>query len=95
MTISEIYINDIPALYYIVCTAVPDFYLDISWYIRVSQGAKSLKNYTFSPESHYSGKSWLKIYKNFKIFAYLGVAQILLSLFTSVCSEQTEKMVFA
>ena len=45
--------------------------------IRVSQGAKSLKNYTFSPESHYLGKSWLKIYKNFKIFAYLGVAQIL------------------
>ena len=56
---------------------------------RVSQVAKSLKNYTSRPESHYLGQTYLKIAKILKINAYLGVALLLQSYSTAVCSENS------
>ena len=49
-------------------------------FIRVSQVAKSLKNYSSSPDSHYFDQACLKIAKNLKINAYLRVPHILQSL---------------
>ena len=60
-----------------------------SWNSRVSQVAKSLKNYTSRPESHYLGQTYLKIAKILKINAYLGVALLLQSYSTAVCSENS------
>ena len=57
--------------------------------IRVSQCAKSLKNCTFHPKSHYLGQTYLKTVKFLKINAYLGVALLLQSYSTAVCSENS------
>ena len=54
---------------------------------RVSQCAKSLKSQSFHPKSHYFGQTYLKIAKILKINAYLGVAHLLQSYCTAVCSE--------
>ena len=51
--------------------------------------AKSLKNYTFHPKSHYLGQTYLKIAKILKINAYLGVAHFLQSYCTAVSSENS------
>ena len=49
--------------------------------------AKSLKSQSFHPESHCLGQTCLIIAKILKINAYLGVAHLLQSYCTAVCSE--------
>ena len=51
--------------------------------------AKSLKSQSFHPESHCLGQTCLIIAKILKINAYLGVAHLLQSYCTAVCSENS------